>query len=262
MEAISITQIKSGNQISDLTCLSSRADKYPCYEITNGNTNFNYIDLVCDAQHFARFSVERTDGRGTFRLIVGDEQKVLSSFVNGFRDVVSTFPELDKEQFWQFVGFISIRHAYGAAVAIRVLTEDFLKVNYLAPSILKNLSGPDKEELNKRAKKNNNKILTQAIETIKVNNLFNVLSGTPTGNSRDRLRNKIIESLIEFNKSIAFKKRQFSKDQWEELRSAFKLSSKIIHGDQYDAIQLFNHVKDSVFKLFREYYDRGERWNE
>ena len=204
--------------------------------------------------------MERTDDDGTVKLIPGDEQKSLSLFVNDFKDIISTFQEPDKERFWQFVGFVSIKHTYGAAIALRILIEDFLKVNYLGPSILRYLSKKDREKLYEVAIEKDNNYLAQAVMLLTVNNLFNTLMGSPSKNSG--LRKMIIQSLTKFTKVRIFKKRQFSKDQWAKLKEAYDLSSKIIHGKQYDVIQFYNHTKENVFDLFKEYYERGEKWNQ
>lgn len=254
-----MTQIKIGNSVSDLECLSSKVDKYPCYEITNGNIEFEYVDLACNSQHFARFKVERENGDGSVMLKLGDEQKLLSSFVEEYRDIVSTFLESDKEQFRQFVGFVSIKHEYGAATAIRMIIEDFLKANYLVPSILKHLAKADKEKLSGSAKTNGNDLPAEAIMKITVRNLFLTLMGNPQKNGG--MRGKIAKSVVKFTKSKTGKKRQFSKDEWEIIERVFDLSSKIVHGKQYDAVQLFNETK-VAFKLFEKYNKQVGGWNQ
>ncbi|MDA8055787.1 MAG: hypothetical protein M0Z77_09120 [Thermoplasmatales archaeon] len=254
-----MTQIKIGNQISELSCLNSKVDKYACYEVTNGNIDFEYIDLVCDSQHFARFSVEKTGSDGDITLKVGQEQKVLSIFVDNYRATVLSFRSLDQEQFWQFIGFVSIKHAYGAATAIRVLIEDFLKLNYLSPGIIKYLGKRNLKKLYMKVEKDKTDLASEAVMMITVKNLFLTLMGIdPKSNG---LRGHINDTLKKFYRSRATKNRRFKKEQWEKLKLVYDTSSKIIHGQQYDAYQLFNEV-NGIFEIFKEYSEKEGKWTQ
>lgn len=238
-------------------CEISHSDTFPCFDFLDSNLSSDYVDLVCSASHFVRMNIE-LDPNGKPILKNGDDNKIISDFVNAQKLNYSQMPDADKEMFEDFVGFTSIKHTYGAAVSMRVLMEDFFKNNFLAPAINTYLSNSDRQKLFEEARSKQIPFLSLSLQIITFGELLKMMvNGVPpashlrgTVNLKKALRNSFLEYITI---DPTGKVKRLSKDESDTMGQIFGTISKVVHGAHFDALQIF---KESLkfFDLLTVYF--------
>ncbi len=245
-------------------CEISHADTFPCFDFLDSNVSTDYVDLVCSASHFVRMNIE-LDPNGKQVLRNGDDSKTISDFVRAQKLNYSQMPDADKEMFENFVGFISIKHTYGSSVSMRVLMEDFIKDNFLAPAIQNYLSSSNKQKLFEEAQSKKIPFLSLSLQKITFGGLLKMMvNGAKPVGSRGgtvNLKRALRDSFLKYiTTDSTGKKRRLSEAESDTIEQIFKTISAVIHGARYDAIQIFN---DSLkyFDILSNYFqERNMKW--
>ncbi|MEM0136640.1 MAG: hypothetical protein QXU18_15670 [Thermoplasmatales archaeon] len=245
-------------------CVMSRSDNFPSYDFLDGNSKEDYVDLVCNASHFVRMNIE-LDNNGNTVLKNGNDSKIISAFVDQQKPNYSKMPDFDKEMFENFVSFTSIKRTYGAALSMRILMENFLKDNFLAPAIHQYLSTENQDKLFKEAKLHDAEYLSFALHRITFNHLLDTIGDlSPPPKAQNRLTKfwKVVEeSVVEYiSTDSTGKKKKLSKNEISDLKDLHKYMSSVVHGARYDALQVFTQSK-VFFNLLTSYFKiKGLVW--
>ncbi|MGP6207919.1 hypothetical protein ACNF42_07840 [Cuniculiplasma sp. SKW3] len=255
------TQLKcNGNEIEPV-CHLSHSDTFPCYEILNGNIEEGYVDLICNSSHFVRMKVDK-NANGVISLDKQEDSKTIEGFIKSQKKYYLQFTDEDKELFDNFVSFMTIKHAFGSAISLRVLMENFMKKNFISPAIIMFLDDQDKGELFDKAREKNTDYLSQALNMITFTDLIYLLKDQKLPkNKKGALKNKIKTSIISYvTNTEEGKNRNLGEEELGDIKNIFDTVSNVIHGKKYDTDQIFIDSKP-FFETLKKFYS-GKGANE
>jgi hypothetical protein len=207
-------------------------------------------------------SVEFDVQTGKTYLTKDKSNKIITDFIEQFRDIYSKFPDKGKEQFENFVSFATIKHSYGTAISIRILMEEFLKDNYIVPAISQKLSDGKMQKLMEICKKDGIDYASEALKTMTFTNFMKVMQTDfhnrdklePKDNLKDNLKKAVYDYITNDGKET----RIDYKDS-QTILDIFSIVSGVIHGRRYDALQIFNYSVPFL-NITRKYIEKGVKW--
>ena len=242
----------------EVFCDISGADKIPSYELLDGNDAYESIDLICNSSHFVRIRPKKDSAGKLIGVEPSSNQHETALFLDSHKKTISNFPDVDKEQTHNLISFANIDHPYGTAISVRIIIEDFLKDNFLIPAITKFLDSASMLTLQGYAKTNGTTLSVEAITRITVKGLFEILEGGNPG--RKGIKSKLEKAVSEYvlNDPIGSND-TFDKATWTLIQQVFDLTSGVVHGRRYNAMQLFRSAK-VVFESISIYFANGGKW--
>lgn len=255
------TNIKYKDKTDQIYCALSSADSFPCYDFLYNTSSPSQVDLVCNSLHFTRMSVVIDGQTGERHLKKVENNKLISDFIEEQKGNYSNMPDTGKELFENFASFINIEHSYGAALSLRILIEDFIKDNFIAPAISNHLSQAFINELFDKAKEKDTPYLSLALLTINFGNLLKMMKSPPiikrnNLNLQKALNNAFCEYISNDKIGIL---RKLSKPESEGISDIHKTVSSVIHGKRYNALQVFQSSKP-FFDILTDFFKKGQKW--
>lgn len=244
----------------EASCALSQADTFPCFEFLDSKRSPQHVDLVCNASHFTRMTVEFDNTSGKTHLVSDTDNKTIIDFIDEFRNTYSKFPDKDKELFENFVSFAAIEHTYGIAISIRILMEDFLKDNYIVPAISRELSNGNKQTLMLKSKNENIDYSSNALKIMTFTEFMKVMRGGYNLSSNPKLKGYLMKAVCDYITSNGEgQKIRIDPDDSDAILKVFNIVSGVIHGKKFDALQIFN-ASVPFLKLTEKYIEKGVEW--
>ncbi|MCW1294219.1 MAG: hypothetical protein QXP07_00035 [Candidatus Parvarchaeum sp.] len=255
------TKYEDNNNNIEPVCPLSNADRFPCYEILNGNVNGNSINLVCSSSHFVKLEV-KNDSNGKTILDKPEGSKVIENFIQKQR--MSYYYKLsveDKEQFENFVSFININHSYGSAISLRILIENFFKENFISPALDKFATEDLRKDIFSECKKKNYETIPFVLHQITFSGLIKTLKNKKPQQRNNPKYNKDLKYRLEIliktyiTVDIEGKKMNLKKKDLNKVNDIFSFVSSVVHGKKYDCNQIFS-TSQPFFDILRDFYNK------
>jgi len=255
------TIVKYKGKTDQIYCELSSADNFPCYDFLYNTSSPDQVDLVCNSLHFTRMSVVIDDQSGERHLTKVKNGKLISDFIKEQKGNYSNMPDTGKELFENFASFMNIEHSYGAALSLRILIEDFIKDNFIAPAISNHLSQTFINELFEKAEKKDTPYISFALHIINFGKLLEMMKSPPTIkpnnlNLPKALNNAFCEYISNDEVGIL---RKLSKSESEGISGTYKTASSVVHGNRYTALQVFQSSKP-FFDILTDFFKKGQKW--